>query len=117
MKMYEDEDFLTISGIQHFTFCRRRWALIFIECVWEDNEFTVEGTLMHERVHDPLITEKRGNLLTVRDMPVFSRILGIVGKCDVVEFRQDDAGVNIFGREGKWLTCPVEYKHGRAQKK
>jgi len=71
---------------------------------------------MHNRAHDPLITELRGDLLTSRDMPVFSRNLGITGKCDVVEFRRDDEGVSIFGREGKWLPCPVEYKRGRAQK-
>ena len=112
----EDEDFITISAIQHFIFCRRRWALMFIECVWDDNELTASGTLMHERVHDPSISDKRGDLLTVRDMPVLSRRLAITGKCDVVEFRKDDAGVNISRREGKWLPCPVEYKHGRAQK-
>jgi len=113
---YDDEDFITISSIQHFTFCRRRWALIFIECAWEDNELTADGTLVHERVHDPSITEKRGDLLTVRDMPVFSRRLGITGNCDVVEFRRDDTGVTISGRDGNWLPCPVEYKRGRAQK-
>jgi CRISPR-associated exonuclease Cas4 len=113
---YDDEDFLNISGIQHFTFCRRRWALIFIEHAWDDNELTIGGTLMHKRAHDPTLTEKRGDLLTARDMPVFSRRLGITGNCDVVEFRQSEAGVNIFGRKGKWMPCPVEYKRGRAQK-
>jgi len=49
-------------------------------------------------------------------MPVVSRKLGITGNCDVVEFRQSDEGVTIFGRDGKWLVCPVEYKRGRAQK-
>jgi len=113
--LFDDEDFLNISGIQHFTFCRRRWALIFVECAWSDNELTTSGTLMHTRAHNPLITEKRGDLLVSRDMPVFSRHLGITGNCDVVEFRQDKAGVSIFGREGNWLPCPVEYKHGKPQ--
>jgi len=113
---YDDEDFLNISGIQHFTFCRRRWALIFVECIWEDNVLTTGGTLMHARAHDAKITEKRGDLLTSRDMAVFSRTLGITGKCDVVEFHQNENGVKIFGREGRWLPYPVEYKHGKAQK-
>jgi CRISPR-associated exonuclease Cas4 len=112
----EEDDFLTISGLQHFVFCRRRWALIFVECAWEDNELTTSGTLMHERAHDPFITEKRGDLLTARNMPVVSRKLGVTGNCDVVEFRQSNDGVNIFGREGKWLPCPVEYKRGKPQK-
>jgi len=111
-----DEDiFLTISGIQHFAYCRRRWALMFIECAWEDNELTTSGTLMHERVHDPLITEKRRGLLTSREMPVYSHALGVRGHCDVVEFHMDEAGVVIFGRDDKWLPCPVEYKRGKAQ--
>ena len=110
------DDFLTISGFQHFTFCRRRWALIFVECIWADNELTTSGTLMHNRAHDSLITEKRGDLLTARSMPVVSHRLRINGNCDVVEFHQNDSGVNIFSREGKWLPCPVEYKRGKPQK-
>lgn len=29
--MYAEEDFLPLSGLQHFAFCRRQWALIHIE--------------------------------------------------------------------------------------
>jgi CRISPR-associated exonuclease Cas4 len=46
-------------------------------------------------------------------MPVFSRSLGIQGACDIVEFRRDESGVTLFGREGTWLPCPVEYKAGK----
>ena len=115
--MYDDEDLLMISGIQHYAFCRRRWALIFIEQLWSDNEYTIGGTIFHKRAHDTTLIEKRGKLLISRDMPVVSRTLGIAGHCDVVEFRQDNAaGVPIFGREGKWLPCPVEYKKGSSGK-
>lgn len=31
MKEYSEEDYLMISGIQHFVFCRRQWALIHVE--------------------------------------------------------------------------------------
>ena len=34
---YQDEDFLQLSGIQHFAFCRRQWALIHIENMWVEN--------------------------------------------------------------------------------
>lgn len=71
---------------------------------------------MYKRAHNPLITEKRGDLLTSREMPVVSYELGVTGKCDVVEFHRCDEGVNIFGREGKWLPVPVEYKRGKAQR-
>ena len=111
--MYDDENFLLISGIQHFIFCRRQWALIHIECHWADNERTVSGELLHKRVHNPHLNEKRGDLIIVRDMPVFSRTLGITGHCDVVEFRWDETGVSLSNRAGRWLPCPVEYKRGR----
>ncbi len=29
--MYGEEDYLMLSGIQHFAFCRRQWAMIHIE--------------------------------------------------------------------------------------
>ena len=107
-----DDDALLISGIQHFAFCRRQWALIHIEQQWTDNVHTVSGHLLHNRAHDKTLTEKRGNLIITRDMPVFSRTWGIRGACDVVEFRRDDHGVRLYGREGLWLPCPVEYKKG-----
>ncbi len=67
---------------------------------------------MHENAHDSFSTQKRGNLLISRGMAVASRKLGVNGVCDVVEFRKSEKGVSLFGREGKWLPIPVEYKHG-----
>ena len=49
---YKEEDFLMLSGIQHFAFCRRQWALIHIEQQWQENVRTVEGELLHKRAHD-----------------------------------------------------------------
>lgn len=113
MKRYEEEDFLLLSGIQHFEFCRRQWALIHIEQQWAENLRTVEGTIFHKRAHDGELSEKRGDMIITRGMPVFSNSLGISGICDVVEFRRNDInGVEIFGRDGKYSICPVEYKKG-----
>ena len=49
---FKEEDYLQLSGLQHFVFCRRQWALIHIEGQWAENYRTVDGHLMHERVHD-----------------------------------------------------------------
>lgn len=49
---YNQEEYLQLSGLQHFAFCRRQWALIHIEQQWQDNLRTVEGDLMHRRAHD-----------------------------------------------------------------
>lgn len=110
-----DEPELQISGLQHFSFCRRQWALIHIEQQWADNYYTVDGNLMHEAADDPYFTEKRGGLIVSRSMPVRSDRLGVVGKCDVVEFWESPDGVPIAGREGKWLPVPVEYKRGKSK--
>lgn len=110
---YAEDDFLQLSGIQHFAFCRRQWALIHIEQVWSENFLTAEGRIMHERAHNPFITEKRGDVITVRDMAIHSRRLGISGKCDVVEFNRDENGVELAGRAGKWSPLIVEYKRGK----
>lgn len=109
---YPEDDWLALSGLQHFAFCRRQWALIHIEQQWEDNYLTTAGSLEHDRAHDYSESETRGSLLIMRDLRVFSRRLGITGACDVVEFRQSDAGVPLHGRSGTWLPYPVEYKHG-----
>lgn len=110
-------DYMTLSGIQHFAFCRRQWALIHIEGLWNENVLTFEGREMHERAHDPFASEKRGSVLTMRDMPVFSKRLWVQGNCDIVEFKADESGVELFGRTGKWSPAPVEYKHGAPSEK
>lgn len=109
---YNQEEYLQLSGLQHFAFCRRQWALIHIEQQWQNNLRTVEGDLMHRRAHDEAIREKRGTILILRGLSVSSPTLGISGKCDVVEFHQDPAGISLHQEEGLWLPYPVEYKRG-----
>ena len=110
---YAEDDYLLISGIQHFMFCRRQWALIHIEQQWQENLLTVEGGILHERTHDSTIKEKRGSIIISRGMGVFSRTLGITGVCDVVEFHKSRDGVTLNGREGTFKPIPVEYKRGK----
>lgn len=110
--MFAEDDYLLISGIQHFRFCRRQWALIHIEDQWAENVRTVEGQALHRKAHDASARERRGDLLIVRGMRVASPRLGIGGACDVVEFRRDPKGVPLHGEEGLYLPFPIEYKHG-----
>lgn len=111
--MYNEEEFLQLSGIQHFAFCRRQWALAYIELQWDENVRTVEGKLLHENAHDPSVKEKRGDLIVARAMPIHSRELGVSGECDVVEFHKSEEGIQISGREGKYTVVPIEYKRGK----
>ncbi|MGI5935491.1 MAG: CRISPR-associated protein Cas4 [Oscillospiraceae bacterium] len=109
---YKEEEFLQLSGLQHFRFCRRQWALIHIENQWEDNLRTVDGTLMHKNAHDAGYRESRRDLIITRGMRVFSSSLGVSGQCDVLEFHRGDHGISLPGREGLWQPYPVEYKRG-----
>ncbi|MDD4796546.1 MAG: CRISPR-associated protein Cas4 [Eubacteriales bacterium] len=113
MANYAEDAFLQLSGIQHFAFCPRQWALIHLEQQWADNVRTIEGNILHQRAHDAGLAEKRGNTLTLRDVRIHSRRLGIAGACDVVEFYADENGVSLTGRSGRWRPCPVEYKRGK----
>ncbi|SDJ32169.1 CRISPR-associated protein Cas4 [Natribacillus halophilus] len=108
-----EENYLMLSGIQHFQFCKRQWALIHIEQQWEENVKTIEGQHLHQKANEPFIREKRGNKLIVRAMPVKSEELKINGVCDVVEFVEDTDGVEINGGQGKYKAYPVEYKRGK----
>ena len=111
--IYSEEDFLSLSGLQHFVFCRRQWALIHIENQWKDNYRTVDGTLMHEKAHDRENEESRGNLLIKRGVSVYSAGLGVSGQCDVLEYRRSDDGIPLPGKDGLWQPYPVEYKRGK----
>lgn len=114
--MYSEEEMLALSGIQHYSFCPRQWALIHVEQQWVDNVLTVEGGLVHKRAHDQGIREKRGDLITIRGLDVHSYSLGLRGQCDVVEFVSDDEGVSLAGEQGLWRVVPVEYKRGKSKR-
>jgi CRISPR-associated exonuclease Cas4 len=112
----DEEDYLMLSGIQHFAFCRRQWALIHIEQQWSDNVLTYEGQLLHEKADDPMIKESRGHRIISRAVPVVSHRLRVYGVADVVEFHrcvEEEGGISLPSRRGKWKPYPVEYKRGK----
>ncbi len=109
---YSEDEFIQLSGIQHFVFCRRQWGLINVEQAWEENLLTAEGRLMHDRAHDPFLKEKRKTVIISRAMPVVSKQMGVTGECDVVEFTKADDGISLIGYDGKYKVCPIEYKRG-----
>jgi len=102
--MYSIDDLLPLSALQHIAFCERQCALIYTEQVWAENRLTVEGTIMHERVHDES-RESRGDVRIDYGASLRSHRLGLIGKADVVEFHRQQNGV--------WHPFPVEYKRGK----
>lgn len=111
--MTEEREYLALSGIQHFAFCRRQWALIHIEGAWSENSRTIEGKLLHDSAHDAYRSESRGEVFLSRAMPIRSSELGFSGECDIVEFRKvTKDGITLKNHPGIWQAYPVEYKRG-----
>lgn len=108
----DEDEYLMLSGLQHFAFCRRQWALIHVEQQWAENYQTTAGELMHERAHDEALIEKRQNKIITRGLRISSSTLGLTGQCDVVEFHRDADGITLWEYDGKWKIIPIEYKHG-----
>ncbi len=96
-------DPIPISALQHFVYCPRQCALIHVAQVWSENLHTQKGRREHARVDEPA-SEQRDGIRIERALPVWSERLGIIGKCDVVEFHPHG------------MVYPVEYKHGPRRK-
>lgn len=100
----QDKEPIMISAIQHWSYCPRQCGLIHLEQVFDDNVHTMRGNVEHEHVDNPGFDVLEGVRIE-RALPVWSEELGIVGKCDIVEFHPDG------------LVYPIEYKHGKRREK
>lgn len=104
MDVAEIDDPIMLSALQHYSYCPRQCALIHIEQAFDENVHTMRGNAVHERVDEPGLGSFEG-VRTEYALSVWSEKLGLIGKCDVVEFYPD-------GR-----IYPVEYKHGKKRAK
>ncbi len=113
--MFVEEDLLPLSGLQHMMFCERRWALVQIENVWEDNRFTAEGSVLHEKAHSGGMESRPGALIR-RTVALRSFRMGLSGQADIVEFlpaKTGQSGLALLGRRGLWQPYPIEYKRSK----
>lgn len=72
---YTEDDLVLLSALQHIIFCERQCALIHIEQIWEENLFTAEGRIMHDKV-DTAGQEKRRDIRIEYGVPLRSLRLG-----------------------------------------
>lgn len=111
---YCEDDMIPISALTHYAHCPRRCALTHIENLWQDNIFTVQGNLLHEKT-DSGLSETRRDRKLVRSLRLSSLQYGISGIADVVEFqRVQSGGITLPRNSGCWLPFPVEFKRGAA---
>ncbi len=115
--MYAEEQLLPLSAVGQYVYCPRRFALLHVEQQWEDNRFTAEGTVLHEKA-DSGFQESRGAVRIIRSIRLRSYELGVIGIADVVEFHRavsEETGVPLPKVAGKWQPFPIEYKRGAAR--
>jgi CRISPR-associated exonuclease Cas4 len=93
-----------LSRLQHYLFCPRQFALIELEDIWTENQFTAEGQVLHQRVNQA-DQQKRGAIRTVWALRLANVELGIEGVADVVEYHKQADGAEI--------PYPIEYKRGK----
>ena len=106
-KVYIEDDLIQISAIQSAFFCERQYALIHLEQEWEENLYTAEGRILHERV-DAEHHESRRLFKQEYGMAVRSLQWGLIGKCDLVEL--------WYAKDGSIeRISPVEFKRGRTK--
>lgn len=112
---YDDDQMLMLSGIQHYMFCPRQWALIHVEQQWAENRLTAEGEVMHKNVDNSAYRQKNGDMITLRSVHVASHALGLYGICDAIELRLSETEENAITHpkySGYWRLYPIEYKRG-----
>lgn len=98
-----DPDPLPLSALQHWAYCPRQCGLIHLEQAFDDNLHTLRGQAVHKQVDQPGMEIRKG-LRVERALPIWHDAIGLIGKCDVVEFERDGS------------PYPVEYKHGSRHK-
>ena len=109
------DDWATVDMVAQFSFCPRRFHLMYVEGRWEDNEYTVEGRAAHRRVDriDQILpeidaTEKPKDVdgdaqpEIARSVSLAADDLALMGKLDLVSCDPE-------GGE----AIPVETKRGR----
>lgn len=112
------QETILLSALQHYLFCPRQCGLIHIEQVWEENNLTIIGNQMHEKVHADK-PEKRKDLIKSHGLYISSEKYGLSGQCDLVEFYKIENinnGVKLPNHSDYWRPFPVEYKKGKPKK-
>ncbi|MCL6489066.1 CRISPR-associated protein Cas4 [Alicyclobacillus mali (ex Roth et al. 2021)] len=98
----DGEWLIPISSIEHYAYCPRQCALIYVEQTFLHNDLTVNGRLLHQRVDEDHVFSARGRKV-ITGMRVWSEHLGLVGRCDAVEF------------DGE-IPRPIEFKRGKTRR-
>ena len=93
-------EILPISSLNALEYCPRKFYYQFVQGEMLVNEFVLEGTLAHQRVHQAGTHTTAEGEREITRLYLYSEALHLTGFADVIEER----GGVFF---------PVEYKHGQ----
>ncbi len=99
IKTMNDDDYISIASLNQYSYCPHRcWRM---SCAGEftDNQYTIEGTSLHDRVHT-MGEINRDETWQVRAIWLKSEKYMLIGKSDLIESTDGE-------------LYPVEYKRGR----
>ncbi len=105
-----EDDFLAVRMVNEFVYCPRLFHYEAAEGIFVHNADTLEGKAAHKRVDTdkpaelPAAGEEVSENIHARSVSLFSEIMGLTGKLDLVEGEKDG--------EGRMVYSPVEYKKG-----
>ena len=94
--MITEIDYISIASLNQYNYCPHRCWRMFCAGEFVDNQYTLEGTSLHDRVHT-LGDSHREETWQVRAIWLKSDRYGLIGKADLIE-------------EQDGLIYPVEYK-------
>ena len=90
---------ISIASLNQYSYCPHRCWRMFCLGEFQDNQYTIEGTSLHERVHT-VGEVNRENTWQVRAIWLKSERYELIGKSDLIE-----------SESGEFY--PVEYKRGK----
>ncbi|HEY9801803.1 MAG TPA: CRISPR-associated protein Cas4 [Leptolyngbyaceae cyanobacterium] len=91
-------DYIPIAALNQYNYCPHRCWRMFCAGEFIDNQYTIEGTSLHERVHT-VGEGSREEIWQIRAIWLKSDKYKLIGKSDLIE-----------SDNGEWY--PVEYKRG-----
>ncbi|MBD2611156.1 MAG: CRISPR-associated protein Cas4 [Nostoc sp. ZfuVER08] len=94
-----ESDYIAIAALNQYSYCSHRCWRMFCAGEFIDNQYTIEGTSLHERVHT-VGEGQREDTWQIRAIWLKSEKYKLIGKSDLIE-----------SENGEWY--PVEYKRGR----
>lgn len=93
-----ETDYIPIAALNQYSYCSHRCWRMYCLGGFVDNQYTIEGTSLHDRVHT-LGDNQREDTWQIRAIWLKSERYRLIGKADLIE-----------EIDGRWV--PVEYKRG-----